>query len=162
MIYFLDTEFSENGVTIEPISLALVTLHGDSLYMEFEHDPSTCNEWVKANVLTKLCWPAEQRLTRNQAAANVLDFVGGDLEPEFWAHFGSYDWVMLCQLFGRMVDLPKLFPMAVMDTRQLRKSLGLSSSDERPPEPDGAHNALTDAIWTRDYYLNLKRRAAML
>lgn len=40
-------------------------------------------------------------------------------QPEFWAYFGDYDWVLLCSLFGTMMDLPEGFPMYCCDVKQL-------------------------------------------
>lgn len=39
-------------------------------------------------------------------------------QPEFYAYYGDYDWVLFCSLFGRMVDLPKGFPMYCKDLKQ--------------------------------------------
>lgn len=38
--------------------------------------------------------------------------------PEFYAYYADYDWVVFCQLFGRMIDLPKGFPMYCIDLKQ--------------------------------------------
>jgi hypothetical protein len=38
--------------------------------------------------------------------------------PEFYAYYADYDWVLFCSLFGRMIDLPKGFPMYCIDLKQ--------------------------------------------
>jgi len=38
--------------------------------------------------------------------------------PEFYAYYADYDWVVFCSLFGRMIDLPKWFPMYCKDLKQ--------------------------------------------
>lgn len=38
--------------------------------------------------------------------------------PEFYAYYADYDWVVFCWLFGRMIDLPKGFPMYCKDLKQ--------------------------------------------
>lgn len=40
-------------------------------------------------------------------------------EPEFYAYYADYDWVVFCSLFGRMIDLPKGFPMYCKDLKQM-------------------------------------------
>ena len=37
---------------------------------------------------------------------------------QFYAHYADYDWVVFCQLFGTMMDLPKGFPMFAFDLKQ--------------------------------------------
>lgn len=39
-------------------------------------------------------------------------------QPEFYAWYADYDWVVFCSLFGRMIDLPKGFPMYCRDIKQ--------------------------------------------
>ena len=38
--------------------------------------------------------------------------------PKFYAYFADYDWVVFCWLFGKMIDLPKRFPMYCIDLKQ--------------------------------------------
>lgn len=133
--------------------------------------PSDCNDWVRTNVLPHLkrCTRRnyisidnemfEHRLARSQAAparalcnpdcawrtreemrADIIAFAGAT--PEWWAWYASYDWVVLCQLFGRMVDLPKGWPMYVMDLKQAQRGF---PSVQVPAADGAAHNALVDA-----------------
>lgn len=37
---------------------------------------------------------------------------------EFYGYYADYDWVVICSLFGRMIDLPKGFPMYCNDLQQ--------------------------------------------
>jgi len=37
---------------------------------------------------------------------------------EFYAYYADYDWVVFCWLFGKMIDLPKGFPMYTIDLKQ--------------------------------------------
>lgn len=43
------------------------------------------------------------------------------IKVEFYADYCSYDWVVFCWLFGKMIDLPKGFPMYCNDIQQLLK-----------------------------------------
>jgi hypothetical protein len=79
----------------------------------------------------------------------IRDFVD-DMRPEFWGYFGAYDWVLMCQLFGTMADLPKGWPMLLLDIKQVAIELG---NPPLPPQSSTKHNALDDAVWTRDTHL---------
>lgn len=156
--YWFDAEFMEDGVTIEMLSIGVVCEDGRELYAcRRDANHSHANEWVKANVLPHLD-PAEDAWwpDRAQLANGLVAFVAdGGGKPEFWAYYGDYDWVVLCQVFGTMMDLPKGWPMFAMDVKQLCVSLG----DPRLPEQTSTeHNAITDARWTRDAHLWLLER----
>jgi hypothetical protein len=86
-----------------------------------------------------------------QSTAKIAEVVerfllGDDLETysdlELWADYGAYDHVVLCQLFGRMIDLPPGVPMFTNDLRQELRHCG---NPPLPEQPAGLHNALADA-----------------
>jgi len=79
---------------------------------------------------------------RSEGAQRLMEFAYGDTDIEWWNWYGAYDHVALCQLFGRMIDLPKGFPMYSNDIKQLHKQAGWC---EMPKQPGGLHNALEDA-----------------
>jgi hypothetical protein len=163
MRYFFDTEFMEDGKTIELLSIGIVSQDGREFYAEnSEADHSRANPWVRENVLPFLIGKGDVMLTRRQIAMRVRDFVPlsvyadrAQYKPEFWAYYGSYDWVVLCQLFGTMMDLPKGWPMYVNDVKQFCNSLG---DPELPKQTGREHYALDDARWTREAYCFLKAR----
>lgn len=151
-----DTEFDEDGKTIELISIGLVSDKGDEYYaVSREFDPLHCSEWVQAHVLTKLP-PAGDPLwkTRAQIAADIIALVSSrmvdKLRPEFWAWYADYDWVVLCQLFGRMVDLPTGWPMYCRDMKQRVDDLEIRAGDLPEQDPASEHCAIDDARWVRD------------
>lgn len=152
MQYFFDTEFIEDGKTIDLVSIGMVCSDGREYYaISTEFDSTKADGWVKRNVLDKLESDPHYYKPRNQIRDEILDFV--DEKPEFWAYYADYDWVVFCQLFGRMIDLPKHFPMFCMDLKQL---LFMLDNPKVPKlDEDVAHNALTDAKWVRDTYHNL-------
>lgn len=41
------------------------------------------------------------------------------LNPQFYGYYSAYDHVALCWLFGKMIDLPKGFPMYTIDLKQV-------------------------------------------
>jgi hypothetical protein len=88
---------------------------------------------------------------RSEIAKEVVEFAG--IKPEFWAYFADYDWVVLCQLFGTMMDLPKGWPMYCRDVKQLCDSVG---NPALPAQMDQEHHALADAMWTKLAWETLK------
>ena len=143
MKYFLDTEFIEDGKTIDLISIGIVSENGDYYYAENDDcDLSKANPWVIENVLPKLAYNfTPKEIIKEQ----VLSFCKN---PEFWGYYADYDWVALCQIFGKMVDLPVGWPMYCRDLKQLADSVG----SPKFTRSKGIHNALDDAFWNRDYY----------
>lgn len=151
MRYFLDTEFNEDGTVLELISLALVSEIGHSLYLESnEFDESTCTPFVQQHVLLHL-GPKEERLSRAQMSERIHLFLANDSAPSFWAYFAAYDWVLFCQLFGPMVDLPRPYPQYCLDLKQLEVMLPSHLRPEKPVNTQ-EHHALADAGWNRQYF----------
>ena len=140
---WFDTEFIEDGKTIELLSIGMVREDGATYYAESaQADHSRADDWVKANVLVNLTGETKPRA---QIAKDIVAFAGKS--PEFWAYYADYDWVVLCQLYGRMIDLPKGFPMFCMDIKQRAMDKG---NPQLPKQTGTAHNALADAWWNKD------------
>ncbi len=150
MRYFFDWEFLENGETIKPISLGMVAEDGRELYLEaaFDEEEVLANGWLKDNVVPYLTWNPRDRVSREELAQSILSFVGDDPHPEFWAYYAAYDWVLLCQMFGRMIDLPKGWPKYCRDLQQRWDYLGLSNYS-KPQQPEDQHCAIADARWNK-------------
>jgi len=152
--FFLDTEFIEDGTTIDLLSIALVHDSGQSLYLvSSEVDFCEAGAWVKTNVLPSIMDGANGMHTRAEIKDNILSFVdkhrSGE-KPKFWGYYADYDWVAFCQLFGKMIDLPKGWPMYCRDLKQLCDELG----NPRLPKNE-AHHALADARWIKAQYDHL-------
>ena len=73
----------------------------------------------------------------------------GSGKPEFWGYYADYDWVVLCQLFGKMVDLPADWPKYCLDIKQFAMLVG---NPELPKQEGTAHNALVDARWHKQMF----------
>ena len=158
-VYF-DTEFIEDGRTIDLISVGMVREDGAEYYAvnrDMPHRRIRKHQWLMENVVPSLPqghgdWrnhmPRRWLLDytdpavkpRKQIAAEVVEFAGDD--PEFWAWYAAYDWVVLCQLFGTMMDLPDGWPMYCRDFKQVADERGLDLRQD-----DSDHNALGDARW---------------
>lgn len=175
MKYFFDTEFIEDGQTIDLLSIGIVAADGRELYLESKvADLSKANDFVKKHVIPYLRG-GNHAYSRSVIRDQVRVFVGDDPEPEFWAYYASYDWVALCQLFGKMIDLPEGFPMFCRDLKQVLDEDGWSierviSQNTWRVSPcfggDGAefrlygfeeHNALWDARWLREAHDAIER-----
>lgn len=78
----------------------------------------------------------------------------GRVQPEVYGYYADYDWVLFCSLFGRMIDLPKGFPMYCKDLKQMMDEKGLDESWKQTacPDPFNEHNALEDARWNKKLY----------
>lgn len=113
--------------------------------------------------------------TNKQIAEEVKEFVTGDslsIEKtkyynvqydniEFYGYYCDYDWVVFCWLFGKMIDLPKGFPMYCNDLKQTletkKEELKQTITDFKAyPRQTNEHNALADSIFVKDlyYFLN--------
>lgn len=155
---------------------------------EFSINPACSNEWLMANVIQPLCseinpdteWETRPHananivydvITQNRAKSDlvkshyhikqdILDFIGSDKEPEFYAYYADYDWVVFCWLFGRMIDLPEGFPMYCRDLKQMLDeyaekcsiSVETLKAHEAYPKQENEHNALDDAKWNAKLY----------
>lgn len=160
--YWLDTEFIEDGKTIDLISIGIVCEDGREFYaLNYDCDHTKASDWVKNNALNHL--PEKKRpniasssedllgkyASHKRIALEVLEFfyeTDNSPEPmptpEIWAYYADYDWVAFCQLFGAMMDLPGCFPMYCRDIKQECDRLG---NPKLPEQEKGLHNALEDA-----------------
>lgn len=154
MHYFFDTEFVEDGSTIMPISIGIVAEDGRELYLEFDFDEAKANahDFVRNNVLPFLA--GQERYSRAQVRERILSFVEGDGMPVFWAWYAAYDWVLMCQIFGTMMDLPTKFPMYVRDLKQTCAEHRIPKR-VLPKQCGREHHALDDARWLRDAWVSV-------
>ena len=146
MRYFIDTEFMEAGhlFPVTLLSIGIVAEDGREFYaVNSEADHTLANDWVKANVLPHL--GRENRIRHVDIGHAILAFIGED-RPKFWGYYADYDWVVFCQLFGAMIDLPKGWPMYCRDLKQWCDDL---DNPKLPPQDSTEHNALYDARWNR-------------
>jgi 3' exoribonuclease, RNase T-like len=175
MKYFYDTEFLEDGRTIELISIGIVAEDGREYYAVAMPNRSMVrrirrHEWLMANVVPSLPRPHGDWIlhmpnrwlfnyhdpvvkSRSRIADEVREFLID--QPELWAWYAAYDHVALCQLWGRMIDLPYGIPMWTNDLKQECYRLG---NPRVPVQDDGEHHALSDARHLRkiDEFLRQK------
>lgn len=167
-IYTFDTEFLEDGSTIELISIGIVCEDGREYYAvnsEMPVERIAKDDWLMTHVVPSLprhdprpprrldgshgpwIWSGPYlRSTEVKPkwviANEVRDFLRADGSPELWADYAAYDHVALAQLWGKMVHLPKGIPMVTYDIEQeIRRAPGFV----KPEQAEGEHNALADA-----------------
>lgn len=185
MKYFYDCEFYEDGSTIDLISIGIVAEDGRELYAcSTDAQLHRVSPWVRENVLPKLPpYSSERWMTRSVIRDEIIMFTGDmpegyppsialrdfvnpsfhykldglDEDMQLWGYYSDYDHICLCQLFGKMMQLPEHFPKYTLDLKQLSVSLG---SPKHPPNPADEHNALDDARWNRDLYSFLMKEGA--
>lgn len=99
-------------------------------------------------------------------------------KPQFYGYYSDYDWVAFCWLFGKMIDLPKHFPMYCIDLKQMLdvrykdgyyymshipvddtypsiiKSVKIDKVEKHPdyPKQTNEHSAIHDARWNFELY----------
>jgi 3'-5' exoribonuclease Rv2179c-like domain len=172
MLFALDTEFMEDGCSIDLISVGVVAEDGREFYKQVvEADHSQSNTFVLHNVLPYLeqCisarskryhWAAMSQqkswkcdaencpwLFRAQIAAELKDFVGES--PQFMGYYCAYDWVAVCQMFGTMMALPQDWPKYCREMRQWLDERYLHAVVQPDDMP---HHALSDAQWIMHTY----------
>lgn len=86
--------------------------------------------------------------TRAQMRHNIATFFDSNEKFEIWGWCAGYDWVVLCQVFGTMMDLPAGCPHYIRDIQYLLDEQGIDDSD-LPAQEGIAHNALGDAKYIR-------------
>lgn len=151
MKWFLDTEFNEHDERITLISIALVSDQGHEYYaVSNEFDPAKCGDWVKENVLPLLP-PQDTWKRRKEIARDIVRLFSRGATNEVWAYFAAYDWVAFCQLFGRLVDVPRPIPQYCMDLKQEMHRRGVNKR-QLPKQLGTKHNALEDARWNKRVY----------
>jgi hypothetical protein len=160
---YWDCEFHENGQTIDLASIGIVRDDGAEYYAvarEFNFVRAWVDHtWLRENVLPHLPHhiPSGAMIPifdvdhpdvkpRAQIADEIQVFAGD--RPEWWGYYCSYDWVVLCFLYGSMVQLPGGWPMHPIDIKQEQV---LHAPDWRFPDlPDRReHVAIDDARETK-------------
>lgn len=181
MKYFLDTEFLEDGVTIDLLSIGIVCEDGREFYavnadFNFDRIYSACTErelriveWVRENVMGYI--DRSIAIPRKEIRRQIEEFIifphsppesetpqawlDEYHKPEFWGYYSDYDWVAFCQIFGRMIDLPNEFPKFCRDLKQLQVGLKDRYTQKLPGLPyqdENEHHALHDARWNKKAY----------
>lgn len=161
-IIFYDTEFSSLDPYVgEILSIGLVKLSGESLYLELEYS-GEYSTWVKENILEGLDGP---KVKREDAVGRIHDFIGSE-RPYMVANVNCYDAVYTYKLFG-IDDQP--FYWLPLDFASMLFAHGMDPENYNKQEQSfferigvdptryHQHNALDDALLLRETYLALSK-----
>lgn len=108
----------------------------------------------------------------NKTEQWLLEYEYNKDNPEFYGYYCDYDWVVFCWLFGKMIDLPKGFPMYCIDLKQtydekqpiykeqVKKLYGTNyieqeyklKDNSNYPKQTNIHNALSNAKINKELY----------
>lgn len=175
MKYWYDTEFLEDGKTIDLISIGIVAEDGRQYYAVNSHAPWDRiygHDWLMENVVpylpveydapgvVALVGDAPEVKHPKVIASEVMEFLRPNPEDyrhtELWAWCGAYDHVVTYQLWGPMSDVHGTgLPFYTNDLKSIHD---LFLTDEQREElrnlpfEGNAHNALDDARQLRDRY----------
>lgn len=187
--------FGKPRHVIDLISIGIVAEDGRYYSaISNEYNYKDASDWVKENVIDLLYIYTVHGDQRNRYDSNnfqkaygksnkviaeeIKEFIltpyvdYGNSNHEFYGYYADYDWVLLCSLFGTMMNLPKGFPMFCIDLKQMLdakistkeiRSIGYKAAVKRIkdndsyPQQENEHNALADAKWNKKLFdfLNL-------
>lgn len=162
MKFFIDTEFIDDGKTIELISIGVVAENGYTFYAESsEFDESKADDWVKANVINKLKGNPKPLKEIRHDLIYWIDKCRGYQAPEFWCYYGSWDWLLFCRTVsrdGRLLTIPNQYPNLFYELVQYANDAGCPHLISiMKSENKNVHNALDDAKWTHEVYNAISR-----
>ena len=158
-VVFMDTEFSSlNPYRGEILSVGLVKLNGEELYLELEYDGEV-DEWVEENILPTLKKP---KVTREEARQKIKEFIGKD-KPFMISYVNQFDAIYWYKLFG--VDNNPCYWIPI-DFASILFSLGIDPTSYYHGDKNNffekigvdysnytQHYALDDAKLLREVYL---------
>jgi hypothetical protein len=181
MEYFYDTEFIEDGKTIDLISIGIVSSDGREYYAQScEYDPRKANDWVRENVLRHIvfcpnysdltdsqpflhyrngqCLNADYSLlnecpwrTRNRIHHEIVAF----LDPDQYGKpelWGYYSAYDHVAFCQLFGTMMDLPKGFPMYTKDLKQWCDELGSPELPKQEVTEHNALEDARWNKSVY----------
>lgn len=177
--------FGKRRHFIDLISIGIVCEDGREYYaISNEYNPKDADGWVIEHVIIPMYRQTVHGDARNhvnalnfhksfgksnkQIADEIRLFFGCYEDSLFWrapprikmyAYYADYDWVLLCSLFGRMIDLPKGFPMYCCDLKQRfdEEFTEEIKKDQRYPAQKDEHNALADARWNKELHAFMEK-----
>src|SRR5438094_7193724 len=137
--YFVDSEFIDDGRTIDLISIGIASSDGREYYAQsVEFDENKANPWVRENVFPCLtmCPCCGNQVnhengkcrheecpwrTKEQIRDEIKTFCDPEKygKPESIGWCAGFDFVALCQIFGTMMDLPANWPHYIKDLQHV-------------------------------------------
>ena len=112
--------------------------------------------------------------TNNEIAREIIcfcnpDFYNEDMSftgrlfssdtPEFYTYYGSFDWVAITQIFGRIIDVPPGFPWNAIELNQMLDGKVESLKyDKDFPKEAKEHHALQEAKFNKELYDYIQKK----
>jgi len=163
-IIFLDTEFSHlNPYKGEILSIGLVKITGENLYLELEYDGEV-SAWVKKNIVPTL---NDKKVSRKKAIEKIKNFIGKK-KPYIVSYVNQFDIVYTHKLFDsqNIEEIP--FYWLPIDFASILFGMGIDPETYFPEDKRNflreievdvskykIHNALSDAELLREVYLKM-------
>lgn len=161
-IIFFDSEFSDfDAVNGEILSIGMVKMNGESLYLELETEVEP-SDWVKKHIIPTL---NKRKTSKKEAIKKIWEFVGEE-KMYMMSHVTQFDIIFFYKLLGisggkeknPFVYIPLDFASLLFFTghnpehyfsreAKIKEELGLDFKKYR------SHHALDDAKKLREVYL---------
>ena len=160
-----------------------INFHNIDKYFTYKEFKKLINKYGKTNkqIAEEIVQFVDARWIEEGNVSKGFMYPGGTSIEEvkttnvqFYGYYADYDWVVFCWLFGKMIDLPKGFPMYCNDLKQtlddyadinycIAKNLSVINSSfedklnelkshKNYPKQTNEHNALADARWNYELY----------
>lgn len=185
MRIFFDTEFTGLHKNTTLISLGFVSEDGRYFYAEFtDYDKSQVDSWIKENVIDNFILSDMEVNTsrcntlRELSSKGSKSYVVEDLkiwlsqfrEIEIWSDYLAYGWVLFCDIFGTVFDIPENIFYIPFDICTVFRMLGFNPDINREEfigeealenikrvfkGKEQRHNALWDALVNKECYNKL-------
>jgi hypothetical protein len=179
MKLFFDFEMSGLHQHTTPISLGVVAANGKQFYCEMtDYDQSQVDEWIQTNVIDNLLLKEEEDCVRQLGDYTYCKGTFETMKKEFqlwiaqfkhvelWSDCISYDGVLMNEMLGGAMNLPKNVDYIFYDICTLFKMFGIDpdisreSFIDKPIEGD-KHNAIYDARVIEACYDKLNRNRTL-
>jgi len=165
-LIFIDTEFTSLDPSVgEILSIGIVKLSGEELYVELECDAEP-SAWVQKHILPTLMGA---KVSREQAIRQVRKFLGRK-KPFAIAYVDNYDALYAVKLFGEGEKMP--FKWMTIDFASILFANGINPGKLFATESEAKvfyrslgiklenyqqHHALSDARLLRDVWVKLTK-----
>ena len=162
MKVFFDTEFTGLHKDTTLISIGMVDENGRSLYIEFnDYDKSQVDDWIRKNVIAHL--ENDETMTKKEASEAIKKWLMEYDTVQLVSDCSHYDMVLLVDLFGTAMDIPKTVTPVCHDINQdIAKYYDISERDAFDLSREkiikgfkisgNKHNSLYDARVIRQIY----------
>jgi len=143
-----------------------ITFHDINKFFTYTNFKKLINKYGKTNELiaeeVKEFFKPKRDFNHHGYVVNYSEIKN----PILYGYYSAYDHVVLCWLFGKMIDLPNGFPMHTIDLKQMldqkirniencitvesfEKHLVYCKNHSNYPKQENAHNALDDAKFNK-------------